>query len=126
MPGFLSFWFYLRDFATNRTPATAPGSSGQVAPDILKELPGRIMQLRPGATGDQVWRQLGLAPYQHSLGGIGTPTNDRFWLNSSQELELVFEEAPARGTLGQGLADERKLIRATLYKNGRQIATSNK
>jgi hypothetical protein len=126
MPGFDSYWFYARDFAANRTQATTPPGAGGVSPDIMKELPGRVMQLRPGTTGDQVWRQLGLAQYQHSLGGVGSPTQDRFWLNSSQEIELVFEDAAGRVAPGQSLADDRKLIRATLYKNGREIAASSK
>ena len=126
MPGFTQHWFYLRDFATNMALTAAPPSSSTVSPDILKALPGRITTLRPGARADQVWQQLGLTAYRHSLGGESVPTKDRYWLNSNQELELVFEEPARRDPPAQDSGDQRKLVQATLYKNGREIAASSK
>jgi hypothetical protein len=126
MPAFQRYWFYLRDFAANRTPATVPRSSSGVPPDTMKKLPGRIRKLRRGEKADQIWLHLGLAAYRHSLGGVSSPAKERFWLTSNQELELVFEEVAEPGTPGHGAGDEGKLIRATLFKNGREIATSSK
>jgi hypothetical protein len=53
MPAFTRYWFYLRDFATNRTPATAPPSSSVVAPDILiaSQAPAAHESLLTGAQG---------------------------------------------------------------------------
>jgi hypothetical protein len=126
MPAFDEYWFYLRDFATHQTPATVPPRSSSVAPDIIKKLPGRIRKLQPGETADQIWLQLGLAAYRHSLGGLSYPDKDRFWLTSNQELEVVFEEAARPAPPSQSAGDDRKLIQATLFKNGRKIAASSK
>jgi hypothetical protein len=126
MPGFTQDWFYLRDFVTNSATAAVPPGSSTVSPDILKALPGCIKTLRPGARADQVWQQLGLAAYQHSLGGESFPTKERYWLNSNQELELVFEEPAGGDIAGHDSGDQRKLVQATLYKNGREIVASSK
>jgi hypothetical protein len=136
MPGFTAYWFYLRDFVTNASPsfsstnsvANAPDVVNVVAPDILKALPDWVKELRPGLTADEVWERLHLAYYKHRLGGESTPEHDRWWLAWNYELDLDYEPSPPEKGDGKPASerDNRKLIRATLLKNGQEISSSGK
>jgi hypothetical protein len=134
MPGFTAYWFYLRDFLTNSplplaaTNTNAPDIVNVVAPDVLKALPDWVRELKPGITADEVWERLHLAYYKHRLGGESTPEFDRWWLAWNYELDLAFEP-PAKGsseTKSSSERDNRKLLRATLLKNGQEISASGK
>jgi len=132
MPGFTAYWFYLRDFLTNSsaTPgrtnssAIAPDIVNVVAPDILRAMPDWIRELRPGVTADEVWERLHLAYYKQRLGGESTPERDRWWLAWNYELDLQFEPTATGKTSSE--RDTRKLVRATLLKNGQEIGASGK
>jgi hypothetical protein len=121
MPGFTAYWFYLRDFGTNAPPISR-GSGNVVPPDLIQKLPQRVRALHPGLTADQVWEALGLSAYRNRLGGESYPTKERHQLNWNHELELRYEELS--GLQSYLPPDRRKLFRATLFKNGRAIATS--
>jgi hypothetical protein len=90
----------------------------------MKELPRRVEALRRGTSAAQVWQKLGLTTYRHSLGGVSFPTKERYWLNWNHELELIFEAPTAQDEPGPAHADNQKLLRATLYRNGREVASS--
>ena len=60
MPASDAYWFYLRDFATNNAPIARHTGSSEVAPEIIKALPKRVLALRPGISSDEVWKQLNL------------------------------------------------------------------
>ena len=132
MPGFTAYWFYLHDFVTNSSSALSPTNSGAnapdivnvVAPDVLKALPDWVRELRPGITADEVWERLHLAYYKRRLGGESTPEFDRWWLAWNYELDLMFE--PATNSKPSAEHDNRKLVRATLLKNGQEISASGK
>lgn len=125
MPGFTYYWFYLRDFATNNAPPVKREvNSNVVPPEIVKALPDRMQALRPGTRRDEVWKQLHLSAYRGKLGGVSYVERERFWLTWNYELELTFEEIRTnRPDFNEG---NRKLIRATLYKNGLKISDSGK
>ena len=106
---------------TNGVAASAPTSGSTVLPDIIKELPRRIQELRAGATEGEAWSQLGLAGYKGHLGGESYPEKDRFWLAWNYELELTFEKMDKGRTETQG---NPKLTGAKLFKNGLEIARS--
>ncbi len=125
MPSFTAYWFYLRDFVTNNASVIRQIGSSEVTPEITKALPKRIRALRQGTTADEVWRQLNLAAYQHSLGGVSYPENERHWLNWNYEIEFIFEKETATDKSNYD-KDSRKLIRAVLYKNGLEICRSGK
>jgi hypothetical protein len=133
MPGFTAYWFYLRDFLTNSplplaaSNTNAPDIVNVVAPDVLKALPDWIRELKPGITADEAWERLHLAYYKHRLGGESTPEFDRWWLAWNYELDLAFE-LPVKGTDSKSSPerDNRKLLRATLLKNGQEISASGK
>jgi hypothetical protein len=125
MPSFTAYWFYLRDFATNNAPVVRQIGSSEVTPEIIKALPKRIRALHSGTTADEVWKQLNLAAYQHSLGGVSYPEDERHWLNWSYDIEFIFEKETASGKSSYD-KDNRKLIRAVLYKSGLEICRSGK
>jgi len=146
MPAFTAYWFYLRDFATNGAPVARQNSSLEMAPDILKALPKRVQSLRPGTTADEVWKQLNLAAYKRSLSNdTDDLIPDRYRLSWNYAIEFNFEKTANDSTIdalekntnnfiidntpyGQMrfLKDNRKLIRAILYKNGLDICHSRK
>ena len=72
---------------------------------------------------NKAYEQLQLAAYLGRLGGEGSPERDRFWLAWNYEVELVFEKFKPSQTQSDS-GDNRKLIRATLFKNGRPVAIS--
>lgn len=118
------YWFYLRDFATNRVSANPRTGNLIITPAILEALPEQVKSLYPGMTAEQVWQQLFHKPYGHYFGGEGWPDHERWWLTWNYEAEFYFE-AP---TTNRPFFDEgkRKLVRATLYKNGQEISHSGK
>ena len=124
MPGLDAYWFYLRDFVTNGVATSAPASGSIVSAAIIKELRGRIRELGAGISEDHAWKQLGLARYKGHLGGESYPEKDRFVLTWNYDLELTFEQAPTNSTAFHD--GNRKLVRATLYKNGLAISASRK
>jgi hypothetical protein len=133
MPSVLSYWFYLRDFATNNSPVAGRTDSSQVAPKIIKALSSRIWALHSGTTTDEVWMQLNLTAYKNRLGGVSYPEDERFWLNWNYEIEFTFEKATNDFTIEKTAdgkssfyKDNRKLIQAILYKNGLEICRSGK
>jgi hypothetical protein len=133
MPAFTAYWFYLRDFATNNAPVARQMSSSEVPPEIIKTLPERIEALRPGLATDEIWKQLNLAAYQHSLGGVSYPENERHWLNWNYEIEFTFADTTNAFTIEKTAdgktsfyKDNRKLLQAILYKNGLEVCHSEK
>ena len=125
MPAFTRYWFYLRDFAPAKDPLAGKViGSNFVPPEIIKELPERLGALRAGTLPDDVWKELQLVAYRGKLGGISYSERERVWLTWNYELELIFEGTAAnRPDFEEG---KRKLVRATLYKNGLEISTSGK
>jgi hypothetical protein len=121
MPGFDQHWFYLRDFATNTHATFAQTNSNTVSPELLKQLPAHVRALPSGINAEQAWNQLHLTPYKNSLGGISDPGHERYWLSWNYELELFFE--PSNDT---NAPQNRRLMRAVLYKNGIEIVSSAK
>jgi hypothetical protein len=133
MPAFTAYWFYLRDFATNNAPVVRHISSSEVTPEIIKALPKRVRALRPGTTADEVWKQLNLAAYEHSLGNDDELRGDRYRLNWNYAIEFTFAETTNAFTIektadGKSFfyKDNRKLVQATLYKNGLEVCRSVK
>jgi hypothetical protein len=133
MPSFTAYWFYLRDFATNNVPVARQTGISEVPPEITKALPKRVKALRPGTTSDEVWKQLNLAAYEHSLGNDDELRGDRYRLNWNYAIEFTFAETTNGFTVEKTAdgkssfyKDNRKLIQATLYKNGLEICRSGK
>jgi hypothetical protein len=132
MAGFTAYWFYLRDFLTNSPlplvagNTNAPDIVNVVAPDVLKALPDWVRELKPGITADEVWERLHLAYYKHRLGGESTPEYDRWWLAWNYELDLAFEPPGSSEAKPSPERDNRRLLRATLLKNGQEISASGK
>jgi len=134
MPAFTAYWFYLRDFATNNAPVARQTGSSEVPPEIIKALPKRVRGLRPGMTSDEVWEQLNLAAYRHSLGTDSDDLRaDRYCLNWNYAIEFTFAEITNGFTIEKTAdgkssfyKDNRKLIQATLYKNGLEVCRSAK
>jgi hypothetical protein len=133
IPSFTAYWFYLRDLVTNNTPVAKQAGSSEVSPEIIKALPKRMLALRPGTASDEVWKQLDLAAYKNSLGGVSSDENGRYWLSWNYEIEFTFEKTPNDFTIEKSadgktsfFKDNRKLIQAILYKNGLEICRSGK
>ena len=118
------YWFYLRDFATNNVSfARRVVKSNEVPPEIIKALPERMRALRAGTSSAEVWKQLNLAAYR-TFAGVSYPEHERWWLGWNYELELYFEEPPTNRPYFD--KNNRKFIRAILYKNGLEISNSGK
>jgi len=134
MPAFTAYWFYLRDFATNNAAVARQTGSSEVAPEIIKALPKRIRELRPGTPAEDVWKQLGLAAYEHRLSNDNDDLlPDRYRLNWNYAIEFTFEETTNAFTVEKTAdgkssfyKDNRKLIQAILYKNGLEVCHSGK
>jgi len=133
MPAFTAYWFYLRDFATNNAPVARQTSSSEVPPEIIKALPKRVQELHPGITSDEVWKQLNLGAYEHSLGNDDELRPDRYRLDWNHAIEFTFAETTNDFTVEKTAdgkssfyKDNRKLIQATLYKNGLEVCRSGK
>ena len=134
MPAFTAYWFYLRDFETNNAPVVRQTNSSEVPPEIIKSLPKRVRALRPGITVDEIWKQLNLAAYQHSLSSDSDDLRpDRYRLNWNYAIEFTFEKTTNDFTIEKSAdgkssfyKDTRKLIQAILYKNGLEICRSEK
>jgi hypothetical protein len=117
------YWFYLRDFATNGLSTNEGTGNPAVTPEILKALPERMQSLRPGMTANKVWNQLFHRRYEHCFAGEGSPEHERWWLTWNYEGEFYLEVPTNRPFFDEG---KRKLIRAILYRNGREISRSGK
>jgi hypothetical protein len=133
MPSYTAYWFYLRDFATNNAPVARQTGSSEVAPEIIKALPKRVRALRSGTIADEVWKQLNLAAYKHSLSNDNDDLYpDRYRLSWNCAIEFTFEKTTNDFALEKTadgktfFKDNRKLIRAILYKNGLEICRSEK
>jgi hypothetical protein len=133
MPAFTAYWFYLRDFATNNAAVARQTGSSEVAPEIIKALPKRVRALRPGTTADEMWKQLNFAAYEHSLSNDDEMRPDRYRLNWNYAIEFTFAETTNAFTVEKTAdgkssfyKDNRKLIRAILYKNGLEVCRSEK
>lgn len=131
MPAFTEYWFYLRDFAPNESGPARRSASNHVPPETLKELAGRVRALRPGLTADQVWNELGILSYKNRLGEISSAEHDRRWLTWNYEIEFIY--ARPKGSKQPDAGDQSsldpnlwKLVRANLFKNGREISRSGK
>ena len=134
MPDFTAYWFYLRDFSTGTAPDAKQTTSSEVPPEIIKALPNRVQALRPGITVDELWKQLNLAAYQHSLGSDTDELRpDRYRLNWNYAIEFTFAKSTNGFTIEKSAdgkssfyKDNRKLIQAILYKNGLEVCRSGK
>jgi hypothetical protein len=133
MPSFTAYWFYLRDFATNNAPVARQTGCSEVAPEIIKALPKRVRALRSGTTAVEVWKRLNLAANRHSLSNDNDDLYpDRYRLSWNYAIEFTFEKTTNDFTIektadGQTFfKDNRKLIRAIVYKNGLEICRSGK
>ena len=146
MPAVTGYWFYLRDFAANNAPAAKRTGSSGIAPETINVLPQRVRTLRPGTTGDEVWKQLDLTAYEHCLSNDNDDlVPDRYRLSWNYAIEFTFEKTTNDSTIDalekntdnfiventpygkiKFLKDNRKLIRAILYKNGLEICRSGK
>jgi hypothetical protein len=144
--GYTGYWFYLRDFATNNAPISRQIGTSEVAPEIIQALPKRVRALRPGTPGDMVWKQLNLAAYQHCLSNDNDDLKgDRYRLSWNYAIEFTFETTTNDSTIDAlekntnnyvventrygkmtFFKDNRKLIRAVLYKNGEEVCHSRK
>lgn len=121
MPSVSSFWFYLRDFATNTL--TISPRPDEVPPALIKGLPRRVRALHPGLSSGEVWKRLKLEAYKGNLAGEHGVEHDQSWLTWNYEIEFTFEKTPVRYASER---DGRKLIEAVLYKNGMIICRSRK
>jgi len=131
MPSVTAYWFYLRDFVTNNARPVSHTSSSEVSPEIIKDLPDRTRALRAGAMAEDVWKQLNLAAYERHLSNDEYP--DRYRLNWQYAIEFTFENMTNGFTVEKSadgktsiFKDNRKLIRAILYKNGLEVARSER
>jgi hypothetical protein len=134
MPSFTAYWFYLRDFSTSKAPDSNQTKSSEVPTEIIKALPERVMALRPGITVDEVWKQLNLTAYQNSLSNDTDDLGpDRYRLTWNYAIEFNFAQTTNGLTIEKSAdgkssyyKDNRKLIQATLYKNGLEVCRSGK
>jgi hypothetical protein len=133
MPAFTAYWFYLRDFATNNAPVARQRGSSEVPPEIIKAMPKKVRDLRPGMTSDEVWKQLNLGAYRHSLGNDDEMRPDQYRLDWNYAIKFTYAETTNAFTIEKTAdgkssfyKDNRKLIRAILYKNGLEVCRSAK
>jgi len=123
MPAFSAFWFYLRDFGSNNLAVSKPEQSSGVPLKLAKTLPKKIKSLHRGMTADEVWKKLGIAEYKYCCGGEGSPDHDHWELNWNHEIDLTFEQSPGHSVADK--RDGRRLIKASLFKNGFEISHSS-
>jgi hypothetical protein len=134
MPAYTAYWFYLRDFVTNNASVARQTDSSEVPPEIIKALPKRVRALRPGAAAEEVWKRLNLAAYyRHGLSNDNDELEpDRYRLSWNYAIEFTFAETTNGFTIEKSadgqtyFKDNRKLIRAILYKNGLEVCRSGK